>query len=65
MRKFFALYQTDFEESLKSSEYLDGVWHDSELFPKSKDNRDNGEFDVRYYKLFQDYDPDKQENVSR
>jgi len=58
-RKFLALYQTDFEECLESRNYLDDVRHDSELFPKSKLNADNGEFDARYYKLIQEYDPDK------
>jgi len=58
-RNFLAIYQTDFEEPLKTKEYLEGVRHSSDLFPKRKENRENGEFDARNYKLIQDYDPDR------
>ena len=51
-RKFLALYQTDFEELLKSDEYQGGVRRTSELFEQenaqSKTNADNGDFDARY-----------------
>ena len=50
-RKFLALYQTDFEELLKSEEYK-GIRNTSELFEKesahSKKVGDNGDFDARY-----------------
>ena len=50
-RKFLALYQTDFEELLKSDEYK-GIRSTSELFEKegahSKNIGDNGDFDARY-----------------
>ena len=52
-RKFLAVYQTEFEESLKSKEYL-GIRKTSELFPHPQRNRDNGEFDDRNYKLIQE-----------
>lgn len=49
-RKFLALYQTDFEELLKSNEYQ-GIRSTSELFEKesshSKNIGDNGDFDAR------------------
>ena len=57
-RKFLVLYQTDFEEPLKSKEYTDGVRHSSDLWPQKKENSENGDFDARNYKLIQDYDPD-------
>ncbi|KIX06604.1 uncharacterized protein Z518_04580 [Rhinocladiella mackenziei CBS 650.93] len=57
-RKYLVLYQTDFEEPLKSSEYLDGVRHTSEMWPHQKENSENGDFDARNYKLIQNYDPD-------
>ena len=51
-RKYLALYQTDFEELLKSKEYVDDVRHDSQLFKKeganSDKNKDNGDFDARF-----------------
>jgi len=60
-RPFLALYQTDFEEPLKSSNYSDGVRRDSELFKQqgatSKKNQDNGDFDARNYELIQNFDP--------
>jgi hypothetical protein len=50
-RKFLALYQTDFEELLKSDEYQ-GIRKTSELFEKenahSKNIGDNGDFDARW-----------------
>lgn len=55
-RKYLALYQTEFEELLKSKEYIDGVRHDSQLFKKgganSDVNQDNGDFDARFAPLF-------------
>ena len=49
-RKFLALYQSQFEELLKSEEYL-GIRTTSELFTKegSKSNKigDHGDFDAR------------------
>ena len=60
-RPFLALYQTDFEEPLKSDNYTDNVRRESELFQKggatSENNRDNGDFDARNYSLIQNYDP--------
>lgn len=58
-RPFLVLYQTDFEEPLKSNEYVKGVRHTSELWPgSSKETSANGDFDARNYRLIQDYDPD-------
>lgn len=49
-KKFLALYQTGFEELLKSDEYK-GIRTTSELFEKesarSKNIGDNGDFDAR------------------
>lgn len=59
-RKFLALYQSDHEEPLKSDGYVQKVRHTSELFRDAsgkEENRENGEFDARNYKLIQDYDP--------
>ncbi len=58
-RKFLALYQTDFEEPLKSKNYLDGVRHSSGMWPQSKQTSEVGDFDARNYKLIQEYDPNK------
>ncbi|KAK3723300.1 hypothetical protein LTR37_002023 [Vermiconidia calcicola] len=59
-RKYLALYQTEFEKLLDSEEYQ-GIRKNSELFAKegskSDKNQDNGDFDARYYKLWQEYDP--------
>ncbi|KAK3049654.1 hypothetical protein LTR09_009076 [Extremus antarcticus] len=59
-RKYLALYQTELEELLKSDEYK-GIRNSSELFERGGANssltQDNGDFDARYYKLFQEYDP--------
>lgn len=55
-RKFLALYQTEFEEPLKSEEYL-GLRKTTEMFPTPVFG-DNGEFNGRNYKLIQDYDPE-------
>ena len=60
-RPYLALYQTDFEEPLKTDNYLENVRHGSEMFKKegatSEKNRDNGDFDARNYSLIQNYDP--------
>lgn len=60
-RKWLALYQTDYEECLKTKNYEDGVRHSSELYAKegakSDLNRENGEFDARNYSLWQEHDP--------
>ena len=49
-RPFLALYETKFEELLKSDEYI-GIRKTSELFKKegaqSDKNSDNGDFDAR------------------
>ena len=59
-RKFLALYQTDFEELLKSEEFKT-LRTTSELFSKesarSNGIADNGNFDTKYYNLLQNYDP--------
>lgn len=61
-RKYLALYQTQFEELMKSQEYLD-IRKTSTLFAKegagSDVIRENGDFDARYYSLLQEYDPNK------
>lgn len=60
-RKWLALYQTEYEECLKTKNYEDGVRHSSGLFAKegsgSELNRENGEFDARNYRLWQEFDP--------
>lgn len=56
-RSYLALYQTDFEEPLTTSEYANKVRHGSDLFPKKKETSENGDFDARNYKLIVDYDP--------
>jgi len=60
-RKFLAIYQTDIEEALLSEQCRTGVHRTSELFKqggaKSDRNEDNGDFDVRNYRLIQNYDP--------
>lgn len=56
--KFLVLYQTELEEPLKSSNYLDGVRHSSEKWPEKKETAEIGDFHARNYKLVQDYDPD-------
>lgn len=57
-RKFLALYQTDFEELLKSEEYQ-GIRTTSELFEKEsahgKNIRENGDFDARSGRHIQIY----------
>lgn len=55
-RNFLALYQTNFEEPLKSDEYL-GIRRTTEILP-NKEFGENGEFNARNYKLIQDYDPE-------
>lgn len=58
-RNFLALYQTDFEESLKTENYTN-LRTTSELFPKeggTKHIGENGDFDARNYELIQVYDP--------
>jgi len=55
-RLYLAMYQTNFEEPLKSDEYL-GIRTTSEIFP-GKQIMGAGEFNARNYKLIQDYDPD-------
>ncbi|KAI9708038.1 MAG: hypothetical protein M1820_004242 [Bogoriella megaspora] len=57
--KFLTLYQTDFEEGMNSEE-IRHVRQGSDLFVQggSKwDTSENGDFDIRNYKLIQDYDP--------
>ncbi len=60
-RPFLAVYQTDFEELLKSNNYLENVRHTSSLFMKegatSDRNLQNGDFDARNYRLIQNFDP--------
>jgi len=56
-RKYLVLYQSDFEQPLKSDEYVNGVRHGSDMWPRHKQNSENGEFDARNYKLIQEYDP--------
>lgn len=58
-RKYLALYQTEFEECLRTKNYSDNVRHGSNLFPRKFDTSDNGDFDARYYQLLVDYDPKK------
>lgn len=58
-RNFLALYQTDFEESLKTENYTN-LRTTSELFAQegsTKNIGDNGDFDARNYELIQVYDP--------
>ncbi|KAF1988012.1 hypothetical protein K402DRAFT_374621 [Aulographum hederae CBS 113979] len=60
-RRYLALYQTDFEEALQSSNYQKCATT-SEMLAKnggSKEVFGNGEFDSRYYGLVQTYDPNK------
>jgi hypothetical protein len=49
--KFLALYQTDFEDSLATKNFSDGVRQGSDMFPKAWATPENGEFDARNYKL--------------
>ncbi|KAK5163804.1 uncharacterized protein LTR77_010478 [Saxophila tyrrhenica] len=60
-RKYLALYQTEIEELLNSDGYKNGVRRSSDMFEKaganSAVNQDNGDFDARYYSLWQEYDP--------
>ncbi|KAF2113838.1 hypothetical protein BDV96DRAFT_648077 [Lophiotrema nucula] len=60
-RKCLALYQTKFEECLKTKNYTD-LRTTSELFEakggaNSNGIQDNGDFDARCYELIQEYDP--------
>lgn len=55
-RQFLAMYQTKFEEPLKSKEYLE-IRRTSEILP-GKQITGAGEFNARNYALIQDYDPD-------
>ena len=60
-RKYLALYQTKFEECLKTKNYTE-LRKTSELFKaeggaNSNGIQDNGDFDARYYQFIQDYDP--------
>lgn len=57
-RGYLVLYHTDFEELLKSDEYLNNVQKSSPMWPTGEDNLDVGDFDVRNYTLIQDYNPD-------
>lgn len=57
-RRYLVLYQTDFEECLKSKEYMNDVRHSSELWPATTPTTDVGDFNARNYRLIQDYDPD-------
>ena len=58
-RNFLAVYQTDFEESLETKNFKEKVRPGSDLFPKKFATGENGDFDVRNYKLLVDYDPKK------
>jgi len=59
-RKYLALYQSEFQEPLKSKEY-EGIRKTSDLFKTgSKVIHENGEFDARNYGLVQAYDPKKE-----
>ncbi len=54
---FLVLYQTDFEESLKSKEYLEGrVRQSSELWADNRTAIEVGDFDIRNYALMQNPD---------
>ena len=58
-RTFLAVYQTEFEEPLKSQEY-GNARSTSELFKReggSDKIPDNGDFDARNYTLIQEFDP--------
>jgi hypothetical protein len=55
-RKYLALYQTDFEEPLRTDQYLD-IRQTSEILPGKKIET-AGEFNARNYGLVQDYDPE-------
>lgn len=59
-RRYLALYQTDFEESLLSKNYT-SIRSASELFKQAGSNSDsileNGDIDARDYELIQNYDP--------
>ena len=57
MRRYLAIYQTDFEDALSTDEFATKVRHGSEMYPIKKETSENGDFDVRNYKLIQDYDP--------
>lgn len=66
-RNFLALYQTDYEESLKTEHYTN-LRTTSELFPKeggTTNIQDNGDFNARNYELIQLYDPKKIGNGMR
>ena len=61
-RKYLALYQSDIPECLDTDNYRKGVRKTSELFEKASgiaQDMPNGEFDGRYYKLYETYDPNK------
>ncbi|KIW12294.1 hypothetical protein PV08_09571 [Exophiala spinifera] len=58
-RSFLALYQTDFEEPLKSKNYLEKVRSSSSMWPAQKPTSEIGDFDGRNYRLIQEYDPNK------
>lgn len=60
-RKFLALYQTDFKESLKTENYT-ALRTTSEMFAKEGGKvgiQDNGDFDARNYELIQEFDPNR------
>lgn len=52
---YLALYQSNFEDPLKSKEYLE-IPVTSPFFPWQL-HADSGSFDARNYELIQDYDP--------
>ncbi|KAF2169027.1 hypothetical protein M409DRAFT_21038 [Zasmidium cellare ATCC 36951] len=57
-RNFLALYQTDFQECLKTENYTN-LRTTSELFPKEGNTKsigENGDFNARNYELIQVYD---------
>ncbi|OAL34514.1 hypothetical protein AYO20_06144 [Fonsecaea nubica] len=63
-RKFLVLYQTELEDPLSSQEFLNGVRHTSDMWPDKKPSSEVGNFNIRNYKLIQDYDPDRRGEVA-
>ncbi|KIV94543.1 hypothetical protein PV10_02299 [Exophiala mesophila] len=58
-RNFLAVYHTEFEESLETKNFKEKTRPGSDLFPNKFHILENGDFDVRNYKLLVDYDPKK------
>ena len=55
-KTFLAVYQTQFEKPLESKKF-DAIRTTSDLLP-GKVTQPNAEWDIRVYKLIQNYDPD-------